>query len=116
MMPARSASLPTKKPGTSCKKINGMLNASHRQVKCVALSQPAASIDPAKKYGLLAMKPTDRPPTRPSAVIKDGPYCGRSSKNSPSSVKRGIRMRKVDSQGSNKLGFDNGVERPGVDR
>ena len=60
MIPARSASLPTKKPGTSCKKISGMLNASHKQVKWVALSQPAASIDPAKKYGLLAMKPTER--------------------------------------------------------
>jgi len=84
----RSASRPMKKPGTSCRKMSGMLNESQRARNEIALSQPSASQAPPFWIGWLATKPTTCPPMRARAVIRLRPKRSFTWKISPPSASR----------------------------
>jgi len=84
----RSASRPMKKPGTSCRKIRGMLNESHSARNEMALSHPSASQAPPLWMGWLATKPTTWPSMRASAVIRLRPKRSLTWNISPPSASR----------------------------
>ena len=80
MIPCRSTSVPTMKPGTSARNTSGMLKASHSQMNRAALSAESTNSTPPFCSGLLATMPTGRPSMRPSPVISSGAKSGLSSK------------------------------------
>ena len=90
MMPCRSTSVPTMKPGTSERNTRGMLKASHSQMKRAHLSAESTNSTPPFCIGLLATKPTGRPSMRPSPTITSGANSGLTSKNDSASTRPSI--------------------------
>ena len=93
MMPWRSTTTPTMKPGTSCRKISGMLKASHSEMNRVALSAESTKMAPDRTQGWLATMPTTRPSRRARPVTISWAQRALISKNDPPSTKRSITSR-----------------------
>ena len=86
MMPWRSTALPIMNPGTSARKIRGMLNASHSHTKRATLSDESTNSTPPLCSGWFATTPTTSPSSRPSPVITSGANVGLISKKESSST------------------------------
>ena len=86
MMPCRSTALPIMKPGTSARKINGMLNASHSHTNRATLSDESTNSTPPLCMGWFATTPTGQPSSRPSPVITSRANRGLISKSESSSM------------------------------
>ena len=80
MMPWRSTSVPTMKPGTSARNTSGMPYASQHQMKRAALSAESTNSAPPLCTGLLATTPTGRPSSSPKPTITSGANSGFTSK------------------------------------
>ena len=73
------------KPGTSDRKISGMLNASHSCTKCVALSAESTNSTPPLNSELLPTTPTTWPSSRPNPTSTSRAQPGWISNSDPSS-------------------------------
>ena len=85
MMPCFSTALPIMNPGTSARKINGMLNASHSHTNRATLSDESTNSTPPLCIGWFATTPTGHPSSRPSVVMTSRANRGLISNNESSS-------------------------------
>jgi hypothetical protein len=86
MMPCFSTALPTMKPGTSERKINGRLNASHSCTNRVALSAESTNSTPPLNIELLPSTPTAWPSSRANPTVISRAQRAWISKYDPSST------------------------------
>src|SRR5436190_13069850 len=85
MIPWRSTFEPIMNPGTSARKISGMLKASHSQTNRATLSEESTNRTPPRWAGWFATTPTTSPFSRPSPVRTSLANSGLISKNESSS-------------------------------
>jgi hypothetical protein len=80
-------------PGTSWRKISGMLKASQSEMNRAALSAESTNIAPARTDGWLATIPITRPSSRARPVTISWAQSALISKNDPPSTNRSITSR-----------------------
>jgi hypothetical protein len=85
MMPCFSTALPTMKPGTSERKSNGTLNASHIWTNRVTLSAESTKSTPPLNIELLPTTPTASPSSRPNPTVTSRAHSAWISKKESSS-------------------------------
>src|SRR2546428_778798 len=86
MMPCRSTAEPIIKPGTSARKISGMLNASQSQTNLATLSEESTNSTPPRWAGWFATTPTTEPSSLASPQTTSLAKSGFTSKKESSST------------------------------